>query len=67
MYYALKKNWDKTKYLVLSGFVIALLLLLTVVYKSDDKIAKKSEVIESSNQATDLKIFKEFILNQISF
>lgn len=65
MYHVLKKNWDKTKYLLLSGFVITLLLLVTVVYQSDDKIAKKYELIESSNQATDLKIFKEFILNQI--
>ena len=66
MYLTLKKNWDKTKHLILTGFVIILLLLLAVVYKNDDKITKKSELIKSSNETTDLKIFKEFILNQIN-
>ena len=65
MYGVLKKNWDKTKNLVLSGIAITFLLLLTVVYKSDEKIMKKSELIESSNETTDLKIFKKFLLDQI--
>jgi len=65
MYDILKKNWDKTKNLVLSGIAITFLLLLTVVYKSDEKIMKKSELIESSNETTDLKIFKKFLLDQI--
>ena len=66
MYLTLKKNWDKTKHLILTGFVIILLLLLAVVYKNDDKITKKSELIKSPNETTDLKIFKDFILNQIN-
>ena len=66
MYLALKKNWNKAKHLILTGFVIIFLLLLAVVYKNDDKITKKSELIKSSNETTDLKIFKEFILNQIN-
>ena len=65
MYGILKKNWDKTKNLVLSGIAITFLLLVTVVYKSDEKIAKKSGLIESSNETTDLKIFKKFLLDQI--
>ena len=65
MYGVLKKNWDKTKNLVLSGIAITFLLLLTVVYTSDEKITKKSRLIESSNETTDLKIFKKFLLDQI--
>ena len=65
MYDILKKNWDKTKNLVLSGIAITFLLLLTVVYTSDEKITKKSRLIESSNETTDLKIFKKFLLDQI--
>ena len=66
MYLALKKNWNKAKHLILAGFAIIFLLLLAVVYKNDDKISKKTELIKSPNETTDLKIFKEFILNQIN-
>ena len=66
MYLALKENWNKAKHLILTGFAIIFLLLLAVVYKNDDKITKKSELIKSPNETTDLKIFKEFILNQIN-
>ena len=66
MYLALNKNWNKVKHLILTGFAIIFLLLLAVVYKNDDKITKKSELIKSPNETTDLKIFKEFILNQIN-
>jgi murein DD-endopeptidase MepM/ murein hydrolase activator NlpD len=41
------------------------LLLLTVVYKSDQKITKKSELIKDFNENSDLKKFKKFLLNQI--
>ena len=66
MYLALKKNWNKAKHLILAGFAIIFLLLLAVVYKNDDKISKKTELNKSLNETTDLKIFKEFILNQIN-
>ena len=65
MYGVLKKNWDKTKNLVLSGITIAFLLLVTVVYQSDEKVTKKSGLIESSNERTDLEIIKKFLLDQI--
>ena len=61
MYQVLRKNWDKSKYLILSGFIITFLFLLTVVYKSDEKIIKKSEITISK----DLETFKKFLLNQI--
>ena len=65
MYQILKKNWNKTKYPILSLLLITSLLLVTVVYKSDEKVIKKSELIGSSVGAEDLKTFKEFLLNKI--
>jgi len=65
MYQTFKKNLDKTKYFILFGFIITFLLLLTVVYKSDDKVIKKSESNKDSYEVYDLKIFKEFLLDQI--
>ena len=65
MYNILKRNWDKTKYILLSGFIIIFLLLLTVVYKSDEKIATISENNKNLYDVSDLKAFKQFILDQI--
>ena len=65
MYQVLKKSWNKAKYLILFGLVITLLLLVTVVYKSDEKITKKSEIIGNFKETADLKIFKKFLLDQI--
>jgi len=65
MYQTFKKNWDKTKYFILSGFIIVFLLLLTVVYKDNDKIAKKTEGKNASYEVRDLEIFKRFLLDQI--
>ena len=65
MYQIIMKNWDKAKLLMLFTISITFLLLLTVVYKSDEKITKKSELIISSNEETDLIRFKKFLLNQI--
>ena len=65
MYQIIKKNWDKTKQLGFLGFVITGLLLLTVVYKNDQKISQKTGFSENSSAATDLKTLKEFLLNQI--
>jgi len=65
MYQIIKKSWDKTKYPLLPGLALMLLLLVTVVYKSDEKITKKSELIQNSTKVADLKTFKEFLLNQI--
>ena len=65
MYQNIKKNWDKAKLLILFVTTITLLLLLTVVYKSDQKITKKSELIKDFNVESDFKKFKKFLLNQI--
>ena len=66
MYQVFKKNWDRSKYLILSGIFVTLILLLTVVYKSDERIVKKSKSIEISYESPDLKTFKKFLLNQIN-
>jgi len=65
MYSVLKRNWDKTKYLLLSVGLIILLLLVASLYRSDEKITKKSEIIQNSIKSTDLKTFKTFLLKQI--
>jgi len=66
MYENLKKNWEKTKFILLSGFIIFFLLLLTVVYKSDEKISKISDTNLNSYDNSDLKKFKQFIFDQIN-
>tara|TARA_B100000029_G_scaffold512820_1_gene610538 strand:+ start:3 stop:1268 length:1266 start_codon:yes stop_codon:yes gene_type:complete len=45
--------------------ITGLFLLVTVVYKSDKKIVKKSENYEISNSVSDLISFKKFLLDQI--
>ena len=65
MYKIDKRNWDKTKYILLSGFVIIFLLLLTVVYKNDEKKTIKSLSIKPSYEISDLETFTSFLLNQI--
>ena len=65
MYHIFRKNWDKTKYLVISGLIILSLLLITLSYKSDEKIVKKSEKVEYTTDNSDFITFKEFLLNQI--
>ena len=62
----IKKGLDKSKYLLVSGLIIASLLLVTVVYKSENKIVKKSELEKSLNKSEDLKTFKKFLLNQLN-
>jgi murein DD-endopeptidase MepM/ murein hydrolase activator NlpD len=65
MYQIFKKNRDTARYFILSGFIIFSLLLLTVVYKSDEKVIKKSESNRNSYEVSDLKTLKKFILDQI--
>lgn len=60
-----KKSWDRNRYFIVSGLVLIFIFLLTVVYKSDKQIVKKSENIKSTYGSSDFKTFKEFILNQI--
>ena len=61
----IKKNWDKNRLLVLSGLIFTALLLVTFTYKSDDRIAKKSSAINSSNKNSDFSTLKKFLFNKI--
>ena len=65
MHQIIRKNWDKSKYLIISTVVIISLLLLTVVYRSDSRIVKKSMNTELVYENADLKTFKKFLLDQI--
>jgi len=65
MYQILKKNWNKSKYFVLSSFIVFFFLLVTIVYKNENKIKVKSENYQDSYALSDLKIFKEYLFNQI--
>ena len=61
----IKKSWDKNRLLVLSGIIITALLLVTVTYKSDDRVAKKSSSINSSNKNSDFSTLKKFLFDKI--
>ena len=65
MYQDFLKNLDKWKYLILSSIIIAFMLMLTVFYKSNDRVIKRSNVLEVSYENQDLKKFKEFVFKQI--
>ena len=61
----LRKNLNKVKYQGLSGVVIILLILLTVVYGSGDKSNSNLKTTNNIYEAPDLKTLKEFLLSQI--
>ena len=61
----INKNREKLKYLSASIIILTVVLLVSVAYKSNEKIVKKSEIYENTNQSNDLKTFKEFFFKQI--
>ena len=65
MYETFKKNLEKNKPYLLSGIIIAFFLLLAVVYKSDDKIIKKTDGLNNLDKSAELKILKKFLFDQI--
>ena len=58
MYEIIKRNWDKTKLILSFGFIVTLLLLVAVVYKSDQKVLKKSEIISNLDAHSEIIILK---------
>jgi len=64
MYQILKKNWDRTKYFILSGTVIFFIFLLMVVYKNDVMITGKSENVPYFLHS-DYKTVKQFLFAKI--
>ena len=65
MYEIIKSNWFKTKIIASFGIAITLLILITIIYKSDNKGAGKPEVFITLDQKSDVINFKKFLLNQI--
>jgi len=65
MYELVMKNWQKSKYLVLSGVIIISLLLVSVAFKGDEKVITKSQSSTYLQNNEDLEIFKKFVLKQI--
>ena len=65
MHEFVKKNINKTRVVWLFGTLITLLILITVAYKSDNKISKKSENLKNFNEQSDFINFKKFLLSQI--
>jgi len=65
MYQILRKNWDRTKYLIISLFFIIFLFLLAVVYKGEEKVSAESEKVKNFYNSTDLETFQKFVLKQI--
>ena len=63
MYQILKQYGEKIKYFFLFTFIITFSLLLTVVFKNDEKIKNKEKNI--SFQYEDLTSIKEFLLTLI--
>ena len=61
----IKKNLDKFKYLGFFIFFISIFFFITIYYKSDQKILKKSDQITNSNNNEELKSFKEYLFKQI--
>jgi len=60
MYETVKKKWDNSKFFIYSGLIVVAVLLLTVVYKSDEKVIKKSESLKHSSDRSDLKTLKVY-------
>ena len=65
MYELVMRNWQKSKYLVLSGVIIISLLLVSVAFKGDEKVITKSQTSTNLQNNEDLEIFKKFVLKQI--
>ncbi len=65
MYRVIRKNWEKVKYPLISGIFVILILLASVVYKSNDQIIKNTKNVNIQYQSPDIETFKKFIMKQI--
>ena len=65
MYEIIKKNLYNTKVAALLGLIIISILLLSVVYKSDEKIGKKAAIASKIINESDITNLKKFLINQI--
>ena len=65
MYEFIRKNLDKKNFITLFGIIITLLILVSVAYKSDEQKIKKTDIVKTINENSDVVNFKKFLLNQI--
>ena len=63
MYQILKQGKEKAIYFVLFTFIISLLLLVTVVFKNDEKLKNRETNVSFQHQ--DLTSIKNFLLKKI--
>ena len=60
-----KKNWDRYKYFLISGVIITLFLVTTIVNKNEGKVEVKTTNIGKNNERNDLNIIKDFLISKI--
>ncbi len=61
----IKKNWDRYKYFLISGVIITLFLVTTIVNKNEGKVEVKTTNIGKNNERNDLNIIKDFLISKI--
>ena len=65
MFEIIKKNLDKKNSITLFGIIITLIILIAVAYKSDSPRVKKTNIVKTINENSDVVNLKKFLLNQI--
>ena len=65
MYEFIRKNLDKKNFITLFGIIITLLILIAISYKGDEQKIKKTNIVNTINESSDILNFKKFLLNQI--
>jgi len=65
MFEIIKKNLDKKNSITLFGIIITLIILIAVAYKSDSPRLKKTNIVKTINENSDVVNLKKFLLNQI--
>ncbi len=61
----IKKNWERYKYFLISGVIITLFLVTTIVNKNEGKVEVKTTNIGKNNERNDLNIIKDFLISKI--
>jgi len=61
----IKKNIEITKFFLLFWAIVISVFLLTLYFKTDTKITRKSDRISALTDNSDIKSFKEFLIRQI--
>ena len=60
-----KKNWARYKYFLISGVIITLFLVTTIINKNEGKVEVKTTNIGKNNERNDLNIIKDFLISKI--